>query len=64
MQIVNGAMPPEKATIQEIRKYIPSRLIRLFLYVAGLERGQHVILLNVGDDHIDWRVGELGKRMG
>lgn len=61
MQSSNGIHAHEVSPIHEIRKYIPARLIRLFLFVATLKKGRHIIVLSIGDDTIDWDHGELGK---
>lgn len=60
MTVVNG-MQKDSVPLREMTKQIPTRLLRLFLRVASLQRGRYVVLLSVGDDSIEWSVSEVGR---
>lgn len=59
--MVNGAAKNQSTPMRELAKQVPTRLIRLFLRVASLQKGQYVLYLTVGDDEIQWRIGEMGR---
>lgn len=61
MQIVNGRAAAEEMTVRDLLKRVPTRLIRFMLRVASLQRGRYMLLLNVGDDEIEWSVSPVGR---
>lgn len=60
MQIVAGS-GGNTAPIRDIMKQVPTRLVRLMLRIAQLQRGRYMLLLSVGDDMIEWSVCPVEK---
>ena len=61
MQVVAGSNNADTMTIRELTKQVPTRLIRLMLRIAQLQRGRYMVLLSVGDDAIEWSVCPVEK---